>query len=149
MNETEFVARLDRWGADLARWPQDDAHQARLLLAASEAARARHAEATAVARLLTAALPANSFDVARIRSSVLRRLAEPVSRFDKLIDWLLPGGGWAQVLRPAVVALVPLVLGLSLGIALPDVDAPDAAMEEAVGLFALQEGAYEGYADAQ
>ena len=148
MNESEFVERLDRFGVDLAAWPHADAESAKMLLQHSDTARRSHAEAIAVARLVTAALPANGFDVARVRSSVLRRLAEPVSRLDSLIDWLMPGG-WTGAWRPAAIALVPLVLGLSLGLAVPDVDAPDAAMEEAVSLFALQEATYEEYGDAQ
>jgi hypothetical protein len=102
-----------------------------------------------VARLVTAALPANSFDVARIRSSVLRRIAEHASWLERVVHWLVPGDGWAHAWRPAAVALVPLVLGLSLGIAVPDADAPDAALEEAVSLFALQEATVEEYGDAQ
>jgi hypothetical protein len=128
VNENEFIERLDRFGADLAAWPHADAEGAEMLLVHSDAARKRHAEAIAVARLVTAALPSNGFDVARVRSSVLRRIAEPASRLDSLIDWLMPGG-WTGAWRPAAVALVPLVLGLSLGLAVPDVDAPDAAME--------------------
>ena len=149
MNDNEFTERLDRLGSNLDAWPRPDADGARLLLARSEAARKSHAEAIALARLVSAALPANGFEVARVRSSVLRRIAEPLSRFDTLIDWLMPGIGWARAWRPAAVALVPLVLGLSLGIAVPDVDEPDAAMEEAVSLFTLQDAAYEEYGDAQ
>jgi len=148
VNENEFIEQLDRLGAGLAAWPPADAKDARMLLARSDAARRSHAEAIAVARLVTAALPANGFNVARVRASVLRRIAEPVSWLESLIDWLMPAD-WLGAWRPAAVALVPLVLGLSLGLAVPDVDAPDAAMEEAVSLFALQEATYEDYSDAQ
>jgi hypothetical protein len=144
MTETELAEALDRWGADLAAWPANEAATARALFAQSAEARERHATALAIARLLDAALPAIPIDVPRLRANVLARLDDELPWLARSVAWLI-GNAW----RAAAVALVPLVLGFSMGMAIPDPDEPDAAMVDAVSLLALQESTYQEYHDAQ
>jgi hypothetical protein len=54
----EFEAALDRFGADLARWPEPDRQAAQELMERSEAARQLHAAMLAVEAGLRAPPPA-------------------------------------------------------------------------------------------
>lgn len=149
MTETELIDALDRYGADLDAWPANDAAMARELLERSPYAKQLHNEAHALSDLVKAALPTAAPDVARMRRELLARIGGS-SLINRVLAWLTNGtSGWSRTWRPAVLALVPLAFGFSLGLALPARDEPDAAMAEEVSLFAFQEATYEEYNDAE
>ena len=148
MTENELIAAFDRYGADLETWPPNDAATARELLARSPEAQRLHREALTISRLLHASLPATVPDLGRMRRELFDRIDSTWT--NRALVWLMEGNnGWARAWRPAMLALVPLIFGYALGIALPEQDPDDAEMAEAVDLFALQETTYEEYTDAQ
>jgi len=106
-----LAAAFDRYGADLARWPAGEARRAAALLDASGAARQALAEARALDALLTAdAAPLGVGSRARARILESMRASDPVAR---LFGWLTRG---PFLLRPAALALVPLLIGLGAGV---------------------------------
>lgn len=69
--------------------------------------------------ILEDALTTEPLRTATVRARILERLAEPLDAspdpWNRFLSWLAGG----PLLRPAVVALVPLALGFALATALP------------------------------
>ncbi len=121
MTDDQFEDALDRWGADLNRWPERDARKARRVLAVSRRAR----------RMLTAA---RSLDEqlqglrdhvapAHLESRIMARL-----NTDGDPGWALPWivrGRW----RPALLALAIGAGGFLLGLTAAAPENPDLTEE--------------------
>ena len=149
MTEHELREALDRLGSDLSRWPAKEAERARRCIEASPAAARMHAEAATVARWLDDALVPAPLAVPELRRTLLRRVAESSTRSARAMAWLLAGlSEWTLAWRPALVALVPLLLGFGIGFVIPEPDAPDTELAGAVSLYALSETTFEEYRDA-
>lgn len=139
MTPTEFEHALDVHGADLSRWPDGIAPDARALLERSVAARALHAQARALTAALDAAFEDASHRTTAVRTRVLAAIDTPTRNpFARL------AAAW---LRPLVFALVPLTLGFVLGVGYPRQSDVSSDLVSAVSLFAFD--AYEEYPDAQ
>ena len=102
---------FERWGSDLARWPVAEAKRAAAAIETSEPARRLWAEAHALDVLLDSdatPLGVGSRTRANILDSV--RSSDIATRF---LAWLTRG---PFLLRPAALALIPLLVGLGAGI---------------------------------
>ena len=108
MNEQEFADLLDRFGSDTSIWPTEAAALAEDLLQRSAAAR----EALTAARTLDAALSKLERPAAPAQISL--RILNRIARQDPWDRWM----GWfaAALWRPALAAVVPLVIGFAIGI---------------------------------
>lgn len=115
-----FSAIVEAYGSDAARWPAAERMEALSLLAASAEAQALVAEA----RQLDAALGAQPVPdfTALVTRLEHQPLPAPARRkrqgawLDQLLSWFLPAGETsAHWWRPAVLACVPLMLGLVIG----------------------------------
>ena len=140
MTLAEFEAHLDRYGAELDRWPVEPASQAKRLVAESSAARSLFAESRALDTLLEDALPVATLSTGAVRSRILAALAEQAAK---------PGvfTSGSRLLRPVAIAaaIIPLILGYAIGVGYQ----PGGVSEELVSdvsLFAFVD--YEVYSDA-
>jgi hypothetical protein len=143
MTLAEFEAHLDRYGAELDRWPVEPASQAKRLVAESSAARSLFAESRALDTLLEDALPAATLSTGAVRSRILAALAEQGAK-PGVFAWLTSG---SRLLRPVAIAaaIIPLILGYAIGVGYQ----PGGVSEELVSdvsLFAFVD--YEVYSDA-
>lgn len=143
MTLEELELLLDRYGADLARWPADSAASAQRLIADSSAAQAVLAESSALDVLLDDALPAATLSTGAVRSRILEAVTEGTAT-PSLFGWLNFG---PRLLRSVAVAaaVIPLALGYAMG-----VDYGSGAVNEDlasdVSLLAFAD--YEAYSDA-
>jgi hypothetical protein len=88
-------------------------------------------------------LRTRAIDAAASRARVLAAIA----RRDRLGQWLAWLGRGPWLLRPIAMALVPLTLGLALGIAVPQTGSDEEEMLAALHVLAFD--AEEVYRDAQ
>jgi hypothetical protein len=138
-----FVALLETHGAERSRWPAEEVEDADALLALSDDARRELDRARALDALLDGALRTRAIDAAASRARVLAAIA----RRDRLGQWLAWLGRGPWLLRPIAMALVPLTLGLALGIAVPQTGSDEEEMLAALHVLAFD--AEEAYRDAQ
>jgi hypothetical protein len=139
----EFESLLECYGADLDRWPPQQASRARRLTAASGDARMLLTEAGTIATLLDEALPAVTSSTGAVRSRILDAVAEDAAK-PRLFAWFRFG---PRLLRPVAVAaaLIPLFLGYAIGIGYQ----PGGVNEDLVSDVSLLAFAdYEAYPDA-
>jgi hypothetical protein len=154
MTLEEFTDLLDRFGADVARWPRDQQPGAHELMQASSEARRLHAQAVRLEQCLDAALPAlEELSLGPLKHRIMERIRNPLAEDSAIVrfwTWLLAGPRLAHVLlvRPAVLAMIPLILGFALGISFPEPDGVDGELATELTLLALTDR-YEGFADAQ
>lgn len=110
MTQPEFEADLDRWGADLTKWPPQAAARARQRLATDPGAR----QALTAAATVDGYLQGLRADTApaHLTQRVLARLDAPgpAAKPWPLLDWLMH-----RLWRPALVALAPVLMGFLLG----------------------------------
>ena len=138
MNIEEFAECLDRWGSDLGRWPSLQQSAGRSLLAASERADELLAEAQRLDRWLAGAADHEA------PVGLQRRILAELSGQDllqRLVDWFS-----AALWRPALGATCMLLLGFTLGVALPE--GRDDSMLDTVGMLVFSAD-YEDLTDAQ
>jgi hypothetical protein len=155
MTLERFADLLDRHGGELARWPQDERAQADVLLGTSAEARRLHTEAVRLDVALDQALPElDSAALPTLKRSIMARIAPQLAEDSAIIrfwNWLAGGPRLAQVVlvRPAVLAMIPLLLGFGLGLSVSQpFDPVDTEFATELTLLALTDR-YEGYADAQ
>ena len=127
MTPEDFEAMLDRLGARLDQWPESERDRAALLLRESDAARRSYEAARQLDNLLDEALP--EIDPVGLRSRILAGIeaAPPLPWFDWLTQAL-----W----RPAAFALIPLVLGFTLGVTTIEIDSD---LEDSVTFLAFSD----------
>lgn len=119
MTPERLEAILSAYGAQPARWPEEEREACEALIARSERARAALAEAAHLDRLLDAAPPAPAADAlaARLRDLMPERDATVVPFATR------PGRArpWHQTaLARAAVVVLAVVGGVGIGIALPE-----------------------------
>lgn len=116
MTRLEFEQALDRWSADLTRWPARDAEAARALLAVDRQARRSLDAARAVdahlAALRTHRAPGHL--AARIGARV-RAAATPPDRLERVLGWLTD-----RLWRPALLAMLIATAGYLTGLSVSD-----------------------------
>lgn len=120
MELERFKSILEAYGTLASNWPGEERSEAESLVATSSEARSLLARY----QPLDAAL--DQFDVSpdtsRLRTGILARVEASQSRqqpqgwLDSIVAWLLPEpGNIVDFWRPALVATVPLILGMVLG----------------------------------
>lgn len=114
MTQPEFEAGLDRWGADLSRWPPRQARLAEVYLAATADARRSLAAARRTEAYLASLQPhqAPARLAGRITAATARDHPGAMARLEA---WL-SGALW----RPAALASVLLLSGYLTGISTHD-----------------------------
>ena len=113
MNAERFRQLLDSYGADESRWPADLRAPMRDFLEATPEARQWLFEGRELDQLLDSYRPANVDLSERIMAAL------PRSRIERCIDWLLPQAP-AQWWHPVAAGAMPLVLGLAIGLNVPE-----------------------------
>lgn len=113
MELERFRALTDAYGADERHWPASERAAMRALLGQSDEARQLLFAARELDLLLDSYQP-----VAGDLGDRIMEALPPPGIIEGLLAWLLPGGR-GSILRPVTVAAMPLLLGLSLGIAVP------------------------------
>jgi hypothetical protein len=143
MTLDDLESHLDRYGADLDRWPAESASQAKRLIADSSGARSLLAEASALAALLDDALPAATLSTGAVRSRILATVTDETAK-PRMFAWLTFG---PRLLRPVAIAaaIIPLVLGYAIGIGYEPGGVNDDLVSD-VSLLAFAD--YEAYSDA-
>ena len=106
MDDETFEHFLDRHGADLDRWPDNLAADARSLVERSVRARDLFREARELESALDGLLPTVAAPLG-LKARVLANLPERAAWF----EWLA-----VKAWRPAAIALVPLVVGFGVGL---------------------------------
>jgi hypothetical protein len=150
----EFTGLLDRFGADAAHWPQALQSAAQTLLQSSVAARRLHRDAMQFDECLDAALPdLGTEDLPRLKRRILEQIGSSLLENSAVLrfwTWLMGGPRLAHVVlvRPAALAMIPLVLGFGLGLTFPESNGSDGELVTELTLLALTDR-YEGYLDAQ
>ena len=143
MTLDEFESLLDRYGADLERWPSQHAARARPLIAQSSGAGSLLFEARAIAASLDDALPAAALSTGAVRSRILDAVTHEAAK-SRFFAWLQFG---PRLLRPVAVAvvLIPLFLGYAIGVGYQHGGVNDDLVSD-VSLLAFAD--YEAYSDA-
>jgi hypothetical protein len=148
-----FKQLLDTHGTALERWPPAERVQAQTLLAVSRAAQREFDRAEELNTLLDA-LPLPTEHDGSLRAGILASIGVNDDAAGTRRDWLnrfldwLSAGPW--LLRPAALAAVPLLVGLVLGLNLPQTTTDD-QLVAAVSLLAYDtiDDTIEDYTDAQ
>ena len=137
MDLTEFAGALDRWGPDLDRWPPAAAGRARALLTGPQSAdAAREVEAALALERMLANAPPDTVTpglAQRITSNL-----SPAAQWPAWVTWLT-STRW----RPARLALVPVLFGFAIGVAMPQ--SIDTSLSEELTWSALSDD-YPSYA---
>jgi hypothetical protein len=143
MTLDEFELQLDRYGANLDRWPVESASRAKRLVADSSGARSLFAESRALEMLLDDALPAATLSTGAVRNRILAAVTEQTAK-PHMFAWLNVS---PRLLRPVAIAaaVIPLVLGYAIGVGYQ----PGGVNEDLVSDVSLLAFAdYETYSDA-
>lgn len=127
MDTQEFADCLDRWGSDLEIWPPPQRAAGKGLLAASEIAIELLAEAHHLDRWL--ASTADHQAPIGLERRILNQLATRDS-LQRALDWFS-----AALWRPALAATCMLLVGFTIGIAIPEFD--DELMLDDVSMLAF------------
>lgn len=113
MNLDTFTKLLESYGTVGANWPADVRREALELLTENEAARALHLKYAPLDRALD--MYTVKPDVDRMRAALMAKVSSR-NLFDRITAWLLPEPRNLQAFwRPAMVASLPLILGIILG----------------------------------
>ncbi len=143
MTLDDFEAHLDRYGADLGRWPAVRASQANRLIATSDAARSMLDESSALETLLDDALSAAILSTGAMRSRILAAVADDATN-PRLFAWFTHGQRLLRSIAFAA-ALIPLFLGYAIGIGY-ELGGVNEDLVSDVSLLAFAD--YEAYSDA-
>jgi hypothetical protein len=120
MNIKRFTQIIEAYGADSNRWPESERQAALALLTTStEAQQLTEQEDVLDSFLNTVAVNSPSL---QLQQNIFNAIAQSAKSSDdawqELIDWLF-GRTWQQhLLRPALTFLLPLILGVFLGVQL-------------------------------
>ena len=128
MTHEDFDEGLLKWGADLAKWPDESRRQAEELLAQSEAARSMQQEMAGFAVILDTAIMSDVTEgaiSAKIQQTIARRRGRQglldLLPLKKIFGWgsLAGLGGGAIAAFAPVSAGVTTMLSIALGGVLP------------------------------
>lgn len=117
MNIKRFTQIIEAYGADANRWPESERQTALALLATSTEAQHVLQQASMLDNFLdTVAITSSSPQLQQRIFNAISQQADDI--WQELIDWLF-GTTWQQhLLRPALTFLLPLILGIFLGVQL-------------------------------
>lgn len=145
MNIDRFRALTSAWGAHSDRWPEGERQSALTLLEQSQEARTILAAAQEMDAMLDGyTLPAATADNLRLKQNITASINRPItqtSALTSLMNWLMPRGSKSLFFlwRPAVVASIPLMLGIAVGLTLFDNTTDTLTTDEELMLLALSE----------
>ena len=125
MNKTEFDQLLACYGADFGHWPIEHRASAELALESHPEWQANLLES----RLLDDALGQYSLEdhhLAAVKHRILAQTVYKQTFLDRFIHWLMPG---EALWRPALIACLPIIIGLSIGLNI-DIDEQYTLAEE-------------------
>jgi hypothetical protein len=136
---------IESYGADTARWPEEERSAMTVLLAGSDEARnLLKAAARLDEQLDQFALQDDSLRDERQARAILAGIrqtnvtVQPLHWSERLAIWLFPQGNLLHLLlRPALAAGMPLLIGLLLGIAFPG--GTELSASEELALLAMTE----------
>jgi hypothetical protein len=115
MNLDRLEQIVDSYGANPQHWPEAERSAAISLCESSGEAKALVDEAAALDNLL------NQFQVDTVDPAIMQGILAATSQtvLDQIVDWLLPDPDQflLSLWRPALVASIPFVFGISIGIA--------------------------------
>lgn len=117
MTEQRVYTLIAAYGADPVRWPEDEREAAMALLDATPALRAILNEALTIDGFLDT----NHHRQVLTPEAILAQLPAPglierIQRWgQRVLDWLTPSAP-SDFWRPAVAAMVPLALGVAIGV---------------------------------
>ena len=121
MNIERLQQLLEGYGADPARWPDEERLSAKQLLSTSEGATAMLEKARRLDEQLDAYVLDE--DPARYQSlydGIMIRTKRGIHWTERLIAWMFPARDSLNALwRPTLAAGMPLIAGILLGIAVP------------------------------
>ena len=110
MDKSKFVSLAEAYGSDLNRWPQDQKLPAMAALEHNpDWLDILNTELALDRQLDQYQL---NIDVSALESRILQQTTEKVGLIDKVLGWLLPDD---SLLRPALVACIPVLLGVVIG----------------------------------
>ena len=124
MNLERFTTIVESYGADFQQWPEDERVDALKFSRASTDAISLLDQAAELDRHLALfELPNNELSVQRIEMGILFALEQETLKqgaLERLLDWVLPdfddlAHTWW---RPTLVACMPLLLGIAIGLTL-------------------------------
>ncbi|WP_353573333.1 hypothetical protein [Candidatus Albibeggiatoa sp. nov. BB20] len=123
MNIKRFTQIIEAYGADSNRWPESERQAALALLTISTEAQKMLQQADVLDNFLnTVAVNSPSLQLQQGIFDAVARSPKPDDAWQELIDWLF-GTTWQQhLLRPALALLLPLILGIFLGVQLTTVE---------------------------
>jgi hypothetical protein len=149
MNEARARQLIDAYGADPARWPDDERVAAEALCEAlSDLATYRADAARMDQRLDDASVMATLTPegvLAALAPELIVGTAPPTTdgALERLLNWLFPSEKTA-LWRPAIVACAPLVAGVALGIGLGDDPSADlSSMEQQLFAYSAEDYRWE------
>jgi hypothetical protein len=132
MNQAEFEQLLDLYGADIKRWPVALQTDAKAALAAHPDWQKLVDQDLALTKML-GLYTVSGQNLEQLEQLVLQQTVYGKSLLDKFLNWLLPE---ANILRPALVACLPIVMGLSIGLSVNFED--QFTLEEELSLTGLE-----------
>lgn len=110
MDKSKFISLAEAYGSDLNRWPEDQKLPAMTALEQNpDWLDILNTELTLDRQLDQYQL---NIDVTALESRILRQTIEKAGLIDKVLGWLLPDD---SLLRPALVACIPVLLGVVIG----------------------------------
>ncbi|XOV87115.1 MAG: hypothetical protein ACFHX7_19465 [Pseudomonadota bacterium] len=116
MNTNDLNKLIEVYGTRQENWPDDRREAALALISSDDSARTLVARQAALDRALD--LVTVQPDIKRIETAIMAQLPQPAggSLLDWLIDYLLPASSSpVAIFRPALAAMLPLLLGIVLG----------------------------------
>lgn len=125
MNKTEFDHLLACYGANFEHWPSEHRSIAKLALEAHPEWQTSFLESRILDDVLDNVLDdaldkqtLESHHLAALEQRILAQTVHKQSSLDHFIHWLIPGEVfWRPALwRPALVACLPVIVGLSIGL---------------------------------
>ena len=119
MNIKRFTQIIEAYGADSNRWPESERQAALALLATSDEAQQLVQQARVLDNFLdTVAVTSPSLQLQQSIFDAVARSPQTDDAWQELLDWVF-GTTWQQhLLRPALTFLLPLILGIFLGVQL-------------------------------
>ncbi len=154
MTQDQFDAALDIYGPDLRLWPSALQQPAQQLLQSSASAQAALSLAKRLDEELDASLPpAPARGLPLLKEQIMARVlasGPQTSLILRFWAWLLAGPRLMQVLllRPAVLAMIPLIGGFLLGMSVADVGGADDDLVAEMVYMAFTDR-FEGYVNGQ
>jgi hypothetical protein len=141
MTIERFSYLLEVYGGDTKRWPTPEGAAAQKLLGQSDQARRLQQSALALDRLLDTVQTRQPN--AGLRQRILAQIPRPTIKqtqdaWQWFIQWLIGTTPTEHLLRPAFALVIPLLLGIVIGLHLVSIpESENSGIEEEINLLAL------------